>query len=278
MEIGSDENKINKNFVFYDLETNGLDYYTTGILQFTILDSNGNIIMNKYVYPFNNKIEGTNIHGIDLEKLKQNNAISTVELLIQLKKELRKRYHRDDIYFVAYNNFGYDQIILENNFKINNIKMPLNWYFVDLFPIVKEYINYKNVHNFKLKTIFEYLFGTDLQINFHCALADTTCLYKIFNHFKNETTFPFFIGKYSRSLLHSDNIFNFPISAINGYTNGMIFQQKNIHTIGDLYNLYKNMKYDKSFLDYYLQYNVNIYSDYYRKNIIKQIGAIHYLQ
>ena len=27
-----------KNYVFYDLETNGLDYYTTGIMQMTILD------------------------------------------------------------------------------------------------------------------------------------------------------------------------------------------------------------------------------------------------
>jgi hypothetical protein len=27
----------NKNYVFYDLETNGLDYYSTGILQMTML-------------------------------------------------------------------------------------------------------------------------------------------------------------------------------------------------------------------------------------------------
>ena len=66
--------------------------------------------------------------------------IKTIE--IQELKNIRKLFGRDDIYFVAYNNFGYDQIILENNFKICNIKhiYLLNkqkkmMYFFNLFSI-----------------------------------------------------------------------------------------------------------------------------------------------
>lgn len=278
MEIFQNNNKIYKNFIFYDLETNGLDYYTTGIMQLTLLDINRNILLNQYVYPFNNKIEGTDIHGIDLNKLKTNNAISTTELLILLKKIIRTKYGREDVYFVAYNNFGYDQIILENNFRICNIKMPLNWYFVDLFPIIKEYITFKNVSNFKLKTIYEYLFNKNDNIQFHSALDDTLCIYMIFTKFMTDNKFSLYVAKYTRSLLHSNDIFTFPICTINGFSKNMNFEYKNIHTIGDLYNLFKDMKYDVSFLDHYLQYKINIYSEFYRKNIIKQINAIHYLQ
>ena len=45
-----------KNYVFYDLETNGLDYYTTGIMQITMLDIDGNILLNQYTYPYDNRI------------------------------------------------------------------------------------------------------------------------------------------------------------------------------------------------------------------------------
>ena len=47
-----------KNYIFYDLETNGLDYYTTGIMQISMLDFNGNLILNQYVYPYDKRIDG----------------------------------------------------------------------------------------------------------------------------------------------------------------------------------------------------------------------------
>jgi DNA polymerase III epsilon subunit-like protein len=280
-EVKTDKNNFleEKKYVFYDLETNGLDYFTTGIMQFTLLDINGNILLNQYTYPFNNKIEGTDIHGIDLEKLKNNKAINTLDLCMLIKKSIRKLFGRDDIYFIAYNNFGYDQIILENNFKICNIKIPNNWNFIDLFPLVKEYIDYKSVKNFKLKTIYEYIYGLDTNIQFHCSLADTTCLYKIFlNLYETKKDFPLYLKKYTRTLLQNTAIFECPISTLNGYSNGMLFSQKKIYTIGDLFSIFKDMKYDKICFDYYLQYSLNIYSDYYRKNIVKQIDAIYYLQ
>lgn len=269
----------NCNYVFYDLETNGLEYFTTGIMQLTLLDKNGNILLNQYTYPFNNKIEGTEIHGIDLNKLQNNNAINTIELCTLLKKIIRKLYGRNDVYFIAYNNFGYDQIILENNFKICNIRIPNNWYFIDMFPLVKEYIDYKKVVNFKLKTIYEYMYGTDNTVQFHCSLADTICLYKIFlKLYENGNNFELYLKKYTRSLLQSAQIFEYPVSSLNGYNNKILFQKNNINKIGDLFTIFKDMKYDKLGFDYYLQYKLNIYSDYYRKNILKQIDAIQYLQ
>jgi DNA polymerase III alpha subunit (gram-positive type) len=145
-----------KNILFYDLETNGLDYYTTGIMQITILEKNGNILINEYVYPFDKRVDGCAIHNITEETLKINNAIETNELLVKMKNIIREKYNRESVYLIAYNNFGYDQNILENNFKVCNIKMPLNWYFIDLFPIIKEM--FPNMQpNYKLKTIYEHL-------------------------------------------------------------------------------------------------------------------------
>jgi DNA polymerase III epsilon subunit-like protein len=186
---------------------------------------------------------------------------------------LKTNYLNNNIYFVAYNNFGFDQIILENNFKICNIEIPNNWYFIDIYPIIKEL--YKIKPNYKLKSVYEYLFGKDENVNYHCALADTQCLHKIFKKINTVTNSQFF-HKYSRSLLHSTNIFKSPVSSLNGYSNGMLLNAKSIYTIGDLYDIYRNCNYDINIFEDYLRTKLNIYSDYYRSTIIKQISIIHY--
>jgi DNA polymerase III epsilon subunit-like protein len=265
-----------KIYIFYDLETNGLDYYTTGIMQITILDYNGNTLLNQYVFPFDYRIDGTNIHNIDYNTLVQNNAINTENLCMEIKKVLREKYDRKDIYFVAYNNFGYDQIILENNFKISKIKIPNNWYFVDLFPIVKEIYGSLRLENYKLKTIYEYIFGKDDTLNYHSSITDTMCLYKIFKYIEfNQSNL---IPKYTRTLLSSTNIMECPISSLNGYSSGMKFNIYGINNIGDLYEQFKNMNFNKDDIEFYLQYKIGIYSAYYKKNMVKQLVAIKYLQ
>ena len=40
--------EMGKNYVFYDLETNGLDYYTTGIMQISMIDVDGYVLLNQY--------------------------------------------------------------------------------------------------------------------------------------------------------------------------------------------------------------------------------------
>lgn len=261
------------NYIFYDLETNGLDHYTTGIMQMSMIDINGDILLNQYTYPFDNRIDGTEIHGIDEQKLINNNAIQTVELLLSIKKIIKKAYNNEKIFLIAYNNFGYDQLILENNFKICDIKMPNNWYFIDLFPIIKEIYPAKNP-NFKLKTVFENICGSDSSINFHCSLGDTTCLYKIYNKILDRIEiFP----KYTRASFYSNEINISPITSLNGYHKSFNFEMKNIYTIGDIYNIFKQCKFDNEIFDLYLRDNLGIYSNYFMKDIKKQLTFIKYI-
>lgn len=260
-----------KNYIFYDLETNGLDYYTTGIMQISLIDIDGNVLLNKYTYPFDNRIDGFAIHGIDQQKLENNNASTTIDMLVMLKKIIREKYGRQYIYLVAYNNFGYDQVILENNFKICGIKMPQNWYFTDLFPIVKEL--YPTIKpNFKLKTVFELLCGVDENINFHCSLGDTTCLFRLFKLLENNKSI---FEKYTRNALSNSAIFDNEIYLLNGYVKSMSFEEKGLNTIGSIVNIYRNCINNDEF-NYILKSRYNIYSDYYIKNITKSIESIYY--
>lgn len=266
----------NKHYIFYDLETNGLDYYTTGIMQISMIDINGNVLLNQYAYPFNNKIDGTAIHGIDEQKLEDNNAVSTQELCVLIKNTIRENYGRDDVYLIAYNNFGYDQIILENNFKVSNIKVPNNWYFIDLYPVIKEL--YPDIKpNYKLSTVFSNICGCDETVNFHCALADTQCMYKIYKKVENFSYVTnYLFPKYTRALLQSDDIHRSPISSLNGYNKNINFEMKNIFTVGDLYNVYMGCYYDNKDFESLLRTKFNIYSNYYISNIIKQMEVIRY--
>jgi len=267
--------EMEKNYVFYDLETNGLDYYTTGIMQISMIDVNGYVLLNQYVYPFDKRIDCSAIHGIDEQKLIDNNAIETTELCELIKRILREKYERDDIYLVAYNNFGYDQIILENNFKITGIKMPSNWYFTDMFPIIKEiYPDLKP--NFKLATVFKNLCSeNDTDIQYHCALADTTCLYQIFKIVRSRN---YDFSRYTRSLLHSDLINESPIRTINGYHKAMNLEGKNIKTIGDLYRLFQKVEYKDIDFEDCLKTSYNIYSKYGISNMIKHMKVIKHFK
>jgi DNA polymerase III epsilon subunit-like protein len=263
-----------KNYVFFDLETNGLDYITTGIMQISMIDKNGNVILNQYVYPFDNRIDGTAIHGIDEEKLILNNAISTPDLCVLIRKILREIYGRADIYLVAYNNFGYDQIILENNFKICNIKIPNNWYFSDMYPVVKEL--YPDIKpNFKLKTVFEKLCGVDNSINFHCSLGDTTCLFYIFKLIEKADKLHLF-DKHTRGSLTDGMILKSGIVTLNGYSRAINLESKGVKNIGDFYELFKKHESNNEYFEMFLRNKMGIYSNFYINNLIKQINIINH--
>jgi len=262
-----------KNILFYDLETNGLDYYTTGIMQITILDITGTILLNEYVYPFDKRIDGTEIHHITEETLRINNAIETPELLVRMKNVIRDKYNRDPVYLVAYNNFGYDQNILENNFKVCNIKMPLNWLFIDIFPIIKEMFPDMKP-NYKLKTIYENLFCPTDNLDFHSSLTDTKCLYEIYNAIKD---IDYLIEKYTRPSITNKDYMNLAICTFRGYNRYMELEIKKINTIGDMYNLFKNVNFDKNAFDFYLRNSAGIYSNYFINDTIKQLNFMKYL-
>lgn len=262
-----------ENFIFYDLETNGLDHYTTGIMQITLLDSNGNIFLNEYVYPFDKRIDGTFIHGIDEKKLIEKNAINTDELLIKLINIIHNKYNNEKVFLIAYNNFGYDQIILENNFKIYNMYLPDNWYFIDIYPIIKDlYPNMKN--NYKLSTVYENLCEKKNEIEFHTSLSDTLCLYKIYKIIENNDTL---FMKYVRCSFHNHNILKSSLYTFYGFNKKIPFEKYNIHCIGDLYEKYKNMNFNKESYELYLKNELNIYSHSIVNNIIYQLDLIQHL-
>jgi DNA polymerase III epsilon subunit-like protein len=271
---------LNKNnFIFYDLETNGLDYYTTGIMQITMLDIEGNIILNQYVYPYDKRIDGTQIHGIDEQKLIDNNAISTYNLCNLVINIIFSKYGNNPVYLIGYNNFGYDQIILENNFKICNLNIPQNLYFIDIYPIIKE-LYPKMKPNFKLSTVYENLCKSkedNTPINFHCALADTTCLYKIYKVIDSNGN-EILLKKYLRPLLQSKEFLLAPIYTLGGYISSLDkkFYSNDIKSIGNMYDVFKKMEYNDQIYELYLRNKLNIYSDFLIHTFIKNMKIIRY--
>jgi len=263
-----------KIYIFYDTETNGLDPIKTAIMQIAVLSIDGKLILNQYVYPFDGKIEGTIIHGIDKKKLDDNDSVDTAEMCIILKNRLRDLYCRAEIHFIAYNNFGYDQHILENNFKVAGIRIPDNWFFVDLFPIIKELYNPEP--NYKLKTVFENICGEDDEsIDFHCAFGDTRCLYKIYEKAKNKII-PL-LPKYTRSLLNSPNIMKCPISSIAGYDIRSRLEERDFTKIEDLYKIFKEQDYEKNNFNLYLINNLGLKNGFARNNMFQNLSMIKYL-
>ena len=259
-----------KKYIIYDLETNGLDLQKSAIMQITILDNQSNILMNEYVYPYDNNVIGKEIHGIDEDTLKNNYAITLLNMCVKIKEILRHKFYRDDIYWVAYNNFGFDQLILESNFRISNIKIPTNWFFIDLFPLMKEvYPGLKP--NYKLKSVYEELIGVNNNLNYHSSLTDTLCLLEIFDKlFIHEKKFI----KYTRSLIRGNLIYQYPLTTLSGYHYKMTLERMNINNIGDLCEIYKKMNFNKDLFFNFLKNQCNIYIDFYARNITKQIDMI----
>ena len=128
------------NYLIFDLETNGVDVLNNSIMQMTIIAIDGKILLNEYVYPFDGKIDAVHVHKIDEKKLKESNALTLDQLCCLIKRVIRDNYGRSDITWVAYNNFGFDQIVLERGFKLVNNRMPDNWYFMDIMPLIKNTI------------------------------------------------------------------------------------------------------------------------------------------
>ena len=261
------------NYIFYDLETNGIDVLNNSIMQMTIMDIEGQILLNEYVYPHDGIIDATHIHGIDEKKLKENDAVNLEQLIVQIKKVIKENFNRKDIIWVAYNNFGFDQMVLEMGFKKVNARMPENWSFMDIFPLVKD--KFKNIQpNYKLSSVYKFLVNKNEGINYHCSLDDCICLFEIFQVctiFEDE-----FIN-YTRSKMNSHQIQDCKLSSLAGYNKYMEFERFNVNKIGDLYHAYRLNGYNRDEFIQYLKGTLNMRSGFYASNISKQIECIHAL-
>ena len=233
--------------IFFDTETNGLPRNAglefPSIMQIVIFNSKGDEILSQYIYPGDGVIDASHIHGIDKKKLDENNALKLVDACELIKSKLYNKFGRcSRINWVAYNNFGFDQAVLEANFGMAGIRMPVNWYFVDIYPLVKDlYPDMKP--NYKLKTVYQNLMNVSNaeldNMEFHNAEVDVLCLYAIYNKI-GKIFGPSVLGKYTRPQLNNYSILDYNISVLNGYNPKFISSL----CVKDLMLIYKNCGYD----------------------------------
>jgi DNA polymerase III alpha subunit (gram-positive type) len=178
--------------MIYDLETTGLDVRTSNILEIACIVHKPNKKIDKvnkgddteheqatefkrYIMPSNiTTIDNSDIHNITIEKIKENNGKSTKETLIELVKWMDG--FKKQIILIAHNNYRYDKLVLENEFKKNNIIFPSYCTFADSLALCKKCIF--DIPNYKLNTVYEYLFGISI-INAHSAYSDALALNQI---------------------------------------------------------------------------------------------------
>ncbi len=235
--------------VFFDTETNGLPSENgaiqPAIMQIVIFDEEGKSIFSKYVIPYDGSVSGTFIHGISQTTLDTNNALTMRATAELIKTTLRTKYGRSRINWIAYNTFGFDQSVLEANFKAVNIKMPNNWYFTDLLPIVKVcYPDFKP--NFKLGTVYRVLNNVSEQdynkLELHNADTDVMCLHAIYLKMfqENPENFKRLIRKYTRPLLSNPEILESHISVIYGYHSNIPFERFGFTKVGDFMKVFRS--------------------------------------
>lgn len=264
---------------FYDFETNGIKPITCAAMQIAIIDNNGDILKNQYILPYDGIIAASEIHGIDENKLKENNAMNADAFFGELIDWVDTLHPNKNIYWVAYNNFGYDQIVMEAHLRRIDKKVPDNWYFIDMFPFVKEY--FQDIKpNYKLKTVYESLVINKEPVQYHCALADSICLYHIYNRFVELGVNDILLQRFGRCALSSNNIFICPITTLGGYMYKLnsFYVKNKITTIGKLYNIYTGYNFMNDPMNYHLKNIFYIKSDFHNKNLIEQLNIINFLQ
>lgn len=185
--------KIHPNIVMFDLETTGLEQSEAEIVQITIRDINGDVLLDQYAYPtlktkedWNKLNESSAIHGITFEVLQEKNAVTQTELLVRIMQTIRKARGREPVYLFAYNGFGYDQPVLEYAFKRCNLRMPIHWMFGDLLPLVKRMYPSGFVHEatgrkgHKLCDVYANIIEGGRVSGFHSSLEDTQAMWEIY--------------------------------------------------------------------------------------------------
>jgi DNA polymerase III epsilon subunit-like protein len=272
--------------VFFDTETTGLSNANgsiqPAIIQIVIFNEFGESIFSQYVIPHDGIVAGTFIHGISQETLDTNNALTMRDTAEAIKTMLRSKYGRTRINWVAYNAFGFDQSVLEANFKAVGIKIPNNWYFSDLLPIVKElYPDMKP--NFKLGTVYRVLNNVSEEdynkLELHNADTDVLCLYSIYLKCVQDfpDNFPRLFRIYTRPLLSNPEILDSHISVLNGYHPKIPFERFGFTKVGDFMRIFKNVKCDIPLFKTELS-NIGLKcSGFIINNIVSNINSINSL-
>jgi len=261
--------------IYFDLETNGnRPFYKSAIMQMAFDAPHLNIKKNIYVQPYDGIIGATEIHQIDEKKLKDENAITSKELLEYLVATFSKT--NDVYYFLAYNNFGFDQNVLEHHFRVHKMKVPQNWFFVDIMPYIQRYYpDIRKNGGYKLSNVYELLCKDKSKkssaIEFHTAHDDVYCLQEVCKSVNplRSKLHPYIRGAYTnRGILLS------PISAIAGYAHFFKLEENSIHRIQDIYMEYDKVNKKSDLFKKYLKEKIGIYSEFYLNKIVEQIEII----
>ena len=164
---------------YYDLETTGLEIETARILQIAILDESGKYNIDRYVNPgINILITNSNIHNINHEILKKENAKDFGETFMDILEFLNRIAKNENIILVSHNNFRYDKRILERECERFNKEIPENWLFGDTIVLYREY--YPNLRNgYSLGVLYKEITGLNIK-NAHNAIADVNALKLVF--------------------------------------------------------------------------------------------------
>ena len=256
------------NYLVYDIESTGLDTQRSEILELCIIDyKSEEILLHEYVYPDYESINNSDIHGIDLEKIKSNNGISQEELVNKLLEifDNNKKY-----LMIAHNNNGYDQLLLEYSLKRKAKKIPINVYFSDSLIMMRQI--YPNGGCYKLGSIYRAFFENSDNINFHCGIDDTKALLKILKRVDNKQNKKFhsILDKLKRPAFQNNDIKKLSYKILYGleYTD-----HKVIKTVYDLHDVYLIM--EKRHTISLIREDFKIYSKYKINKIIEQLSLIN---
>lgn len=165
-------------YIFYDLETTGLDVYTARIVEICAYEPVTKNLFYMRVKPdIPIPLESSNIHQIfdkDVE-----DCPSIEEVLVKFINFCGK----DNICLVAHNNDGYDKLVLKSRAKFQNINLP-KWKYMDTLHIVREL--YPHLPRHTLTYLKEH-FGIE-QGRAHCARDDVLSMYALYEKIKEDRT------------------------------------------------------------------------------------------
>jgi DNA polymerase III epsilon subunit-like protein len=270
------------NYVIYDVETGGLDIIQTPLLQFTMRDgASGTVMLNQYIFPHEGGVitpGAAALHKIDDDMLNKAGAVSLQSACATISAIIRKKFGRQAVIWVAYNNFGFDQLVMECAFKRANIRMPDQWAFMDLLPLVRSKLNIQP--NYKLESVYFKLCRpaqTADPISFHDALDDTKCLYDVFevchDLFKDD------LANYTRPKIDSHAMMcHMPLNIfISGYHPNFNLSQYNCSTVGNMYNKFCESDANMSEFKVALHRDFNITSAYRTERMSQYMNIMHHI-
>lgn len=269
--------------IFYDFEATLVNPVSAHALELAACVS-PEVVFHRYIKcPADIKITNSDIHGITEEVLKEKKARSAKTVLNSFVEWVDEITHGNIVYMVAHNNFRYDQILLEVEFKRVNIDIPKNWRFADTYSLANHlYLHYteKKGIRMSLSALYQLEFNKLLD-NAHNALVDAKALYDIYhswvNKFQHIFDFPKYFENHSKiAMTHRDIAHEspaiFPILSTKDVVNRC--DKKGITCVGQILEYYIRVNGEDGIFDEYLHQGIGLQSAYVRNTILMYVKYV----